>query len=110
MNKVYATARALAILAAIVGAFVTMPNIAVLLLALGAISAIGNSAEDTTRLILISLVLAMGSKSLEVIPGAGVYLSTIFSGIGTATFGASVMGVCFGIYRRIRGDWMPAAT
>jgi len=108
MDKVYASARALAILAAIVAAFVTIPYIAPLLLLLGAISGIGNTVENNRYLMLVALVLAIGSKSLDVIPGAGTYLDTIFSGFGTAVLGAVLMGIALGIFRRVRDDWMPA--
>jgi len=110
MDKVYAGARALAILAAIVAAFVTIPNIGLLLLVLGAIAGIGSSTEENRGLILVALVLVVGAKSLDVIPVAGSYLDTIFSGLGVAVMGSVLMGITLAIVRRVRGDWMPAAS
>jgi hypothetical protein len=104
MGKLYAVARAAAVLVAVVAAFATIPYAAVILLVLGAIAGIGNSPEDNMRVFLIAIVLAVGSKSLEAIPEAGAYLSAIFSGIGTATFGASVAGIAIGLYRRTIGE------
>jgi hypothetical protein len=100
MGKLYAAARAVAVLVAIAAAFATIPYVMVILLVLGAVAGIGNSNEDNVRVFLIAIVLAVGSKSLEAIPDVGTYLATIFSGIGTAAFGASVMGVTLGLYRR----------
>jgi hypothetical protein len=105
MSKLYGAARALAVLAAIAAAFVTVPYIAAVLLVLGAIAGVGNTAEDNTRVFIIAIVLAVGSKSLEAIPGAGGYLATIFGGIGTAAFGAAVTGVVTGLYRRTMVDF-----
>ena len=105
MVKLYGGARALAVLVAIAAAFVTVPQVAVILLVLGAIAGLGNSNEDTIRVMLIAIVLTIGSKSLEAIPTAGTYLSTIFAGIGMAAFGAVVTGVVLGLYRRTMADF-----
>jgi hypothetical protein len=111
MGKVYAGARALAILVAIAAAFATIPYVAVVLLVLGASSAIGNTPEDTIRVFLIAVVLVVGSKALDAIPGVGVRLDVIFSGIGTAAIGASILSIVLGLARRIRSDWVkPAGT
>ena len=111
MSKLYGAARTLAILVAIAAAFVTVPYVAAVLLVLGAIAGVGNSAEDSARVFVIAIVLAVGSKSLEGIPGVGGYLATIFGGIGTAAFGAAVTGVVTGLYRRTMADFAapPAA-
>jgi hypothetical protein len=105
MTKIYGAARALAVLAAIAAAFVTVPYIAALLLVLGAIAGVGNSAEDSGRVFIIAIVLAVGSKTLEGIPEIGSYLATIFGGIGTVAFGAAVTGVVTGLYRRTMADF-----
>ena len=105
MVKLYGGARALAVLVAIAAAFVTIPQVAVILLVLGAIAGLGNSAEDNLRVMVIAIVLLVGSKSLEVIPEAGTYLATIFGGIGVAAFGSVVTGVVLGLYRRTMADF-----
>ncbi|HZZ34699.1 MAG TPA: hypothetical protein VFE03_03175 [Caulobacteraceae bacterium] len=105
MGKLYAAARALAVLVAIAAAFTTIPYVAIILLVLGAVVGVGNSPEDNIRVFLIAIVLTLGSKMLEAIPGAGMYLSTIFTGIGMAAFGASVSGIVIGLYRRTMADW-----
>ena len=104
MMKLYAAARALAVLVAVAAAFATIPYVGVILLLLGAIAGLGNSAEDNSRVFLIAIVLVTGSKLLEAIPGVGTYLSAIFSGIGVAAFGSSVTGITLGLYRRTFAD------
>jgi hypothetical protein len=104
MGKVYAAARALAVLVAIAAAFATIPYAAVILLALGFVSGVGNGAEDNVRVFLIATVLTVGSKLLDAVPGVGGYLVTIFTGIGTAAFGAAVSGILLGLYRRTVGE------
>ncbi len=105
MVKLYGAARALAVLVAIAAAFVTVPQVAVILLVLGAIAGLGNSAEYNMRVMVIAIVLLVGSKSLEAIPEAGTYLATIFGGIGIAAFGSVVTGVVLGLYRRTMTDF-----
>jgi hypothetical protein len=95
---------------AIVAAFTTaIPSVALILLVLGGVSAFGNSGEDNVRVFLIAIVLTVGSASLKAIPGAGDYLASIFTNIGVAAFGASVVGVTLGLYRRILADWSAKA-
>lgn len=110
MVKLYGGARALAVLVAIAAAFVTIPQVAVILLVLGAIAGLGNSAEDNMRVMVIAIVLLVGSKSLEAIPEAGTYLATIFGGIGVAAFGSVVTGVVLGLYRRTMTDFSGKAA
>jgi hypothetical protein len=109
MDKVYGSARVLAVVLAIAAAFLTVPSIAVALLALGAISAFGNTPEDNVRVFLVAIVLSIGAKSLDAVPLIGVRLDAIFTGIGTAAIGASLVGVTLGLARRIHADWAPPA-
>ena len=99
MTQVYAGARALAVLVAIVGAFVTFPYTATLLIVLGAISVLGNKPEDNIRTYLVATVLLVGSKELAAVPSVGSYLATIFGGIGMAALGGSALAVLIAVYR-----------
>jgi hypothetical protein len=108
LSKVCAIARAVAVLLAIVGAFVTVPYLAIVLLLLGFISAITNTPENNTRIFLITIVLLLGAKTLAVIPTAGDGLASVFGNLGIALFGACVMAIVMGVWTRVRGDW--AAT
>jgi len=110
MKQVYAGARVLALVVAVVGAFATIPYIATILLVLGAISVIGNTQEDNLRTYAVAVVLLVGSKELAVVPSAGTYLAAIFGGIGTAAFGASALGVLLSVYRLTMAAFAPKAA
>jgi hypothetical protein len=105
MDKIYAAARAIAVILAIATAFVAIPNAALLLLVLGGISAIGNDSEKNSRTYLIAIVLTLGAKTLEVIPAAGAALATIFASLGTAAIGASMVAITITLACRIKSDW-----
>lgn len=105
-----AVARGLAVILAVVGAFVTVPWAAVLLLALGFISAITNTPENNIRIFTITIVLLLGAKGLTVIPApVGDDLAAIFGNLGLALLGASIMAIVLGVYARIKGDWVATA-
>ena len=106
MQKVTAAARACAILVAIASAFVSAPLIPTLLLLLGGIAAIGNNAEKNNKNILMAIVLILGAKMLETIPFVGSYLATIFTSLGAAFVGASIVAITITLEERIRRDWM----
>jgi hypothetical protein len=107
MSRVYAGVRALALVVAILGAFVTVPYIATVLLVLGAISALGNSNEDNLRVYAVTVVLLIGAKELAVVPAVGTYLATMFGGIGMAALGASALGVLMALYRLTMAAFAP---
>jgi hypothetical protein len=108
VKKLYDVCRGLAVILAVVAAFVTVPYAAAALLVLGAVAGVGNTPEDNNRIFLIALVLMAGAKSLVAIPTLGTYLSSIFGNIGMGAFGAAVMGVSLGLIRRITADWTAA--
>ena len=110
MGKLYAVARALAVVLAIVAAFVTIPYVIPILLVLGALSAIANTSEQNTRVFVITIVLLLGAKALTGLPGVGTYLSAIFGNLGTALVGASMVAIALGAYGRIKTDWAPSST
>lgn len=110
MGKLYAAARALAVLLAIVAAFVTIPYVIPILLVLGGLSAIANTPEQNTRVFVITIVLLLGAKALTGLPGVGTYLSAIFGNLGTALVGASMVAIALGAFARIKTDWAPSST
>lgn len=105
MQKLSAAARAIAILVAIVAAFVAIPQAAVILLVLGAISGIDNTAETSLRVYVVTVVLILGAKSLEVIPAVGEPLAAIFGNVGTAMLGYSIAAITIRMAMRVRDDW-----
>ena len=106
MDKIYAAARVLAVILAIVAAFVTIPDAAAILIVLGGIVAIGNDIERNTKVMIATAVLILGAKMLEAIPAVGVPLAAIFANVGTALLGASVVGITMMILTRIKTDWV----
>src|SRR5215470_4904179 len=99
MQKLYAGARALAFLVAIVGAFVTIPMVALILVVLGGVSAVGNKPEDNIRVYLVATVFTVAAKGLEAVPAAGTYLAAIFGGVGLAALGAAAVAATLAILR-----------
>lgn len=110
MDKVIAVARAIGVLLAVVAAFVTIPYVATVLLVLGAIAALNNTPDDSTRVYMITIVLFLIAKSVAVVPTAGGILAAIFTNLDMALIGASLVSVVLGLYARIRRDWAPGAT
>ena len=100
MDKIYAISLLLAFILAMVSAFVTVPDLNAILLILGGIGALNtlNAPDLRLRIYAAAVVLILGAKSLADIPAVGDYLATIFSGVGTAFVGASVVGITLAIY------------
>ncbi|HTC82831.1 MAG TPA: hypothetical protein VK683_00695 [Rhizomicrobium sp.] len=106
MNEICAAARALAVILAIVSAFVSVPVTAPLLFVFGGIAAIKNNSEKNSRNFLITIVLLLGAKTLEVIPVIGSHLATIFASLGIAFVGASIVAIVITLAYRFKRDWV----
>ena len=106
MNEIAAAARALAVILSIVSAFVSVPLTAPLLLVFGGIAAIKNDSERNARNFLITIVLLLGAKTLEVLPVAGPYLAAIFTSLGIAFVGASIVAIVITLSYRLKRDWV----
>lgn len=106
MDKIYSAARAAALILAIASAFIVVPNVAVILMILGGVAAIGNDMERNTRIFLATIILILGAKSLDAIPVAGATLATIFAAVGTALTGASIVAITIMILTRVKTDWV----
>ena len=106
MTKISAVARLLAVLLAIASAFVSNPIIVPLLLIFGGIAAIGNTPERNAKNYMITIVLLLGTNTLEGFPYVGSYLATIFMSLGAAFVGASIIAVTITLEQRIVRDWV----
>src|ERR1700761_1814827 len=106
MSKVSAIGRLLAVLVAIVSAFVASPIIAPLLLIFGGIAAIGNTPERNSKNYLMAIVLVLGANTLQGFPFVGSYLAMIFESLGIAFVGASIIAITITLERRIVADWV----
>lgn len=105
MDKIYPAARAAAVLYAIIGAFIALPESGPVLLILGGISALGSSSDDSQKVLLTAVGLSVCAPLLQGLPVAGGHLSTIFSSLGAAYAGAAIVSVAMGLVARIRSDW-----
>lgn len=105
MNKLSAVGRLLAVLLAIASAFFSNALIVPLLLIFGGIAAIGNTPERNSKNYLITVVLLLGSNTLEAMPYVGSYLTTIFMSLGAAFVGASIIAITITLEQRIVRDW-----
>ena len=106
MNVITAAARALAIIFAIASPFISAPIMAPLLLIFGGIAAIKNDSEKNSRNFLMTIVLLLGAKMLEVLPVVGPYLATIFAALGVAFVGASIVAIVITLGYRLKRDWV----
>jgi hypothetical protein len=106
MSEISAAARALAILLAIVSAFVSAPLIAPLLLIAGGVAAIKNNSEKNIRNFLMTIVLLLGARTLQVLPFVGSYLAAMFTSLGIAFVGASIVAIVITLAYRIKRDWV----
>jgi hypothetical protein len=106
MNEICSASRALAVILAIVSAFVSVPLTAPLLLLFGGIAAIKNDSEKNSRNFLITIVLLLGAATLEVVPVIGPYLATIFTSLGIAFVGASIVAIVITLAYRLKRDWV----
>ena len=102
LEKLYALARLVAVVVAVAAAFVTIPYVVAILLILGVIAGLGVEREDRLRLYAVAILLTVASKSLEGVPEVGVYLSSIFGGLGTAYVGASLVAIAIGLTESIK--------
>ena len=106
MNEICAAARALAVILAIVSAFINVPLTAPLLLLFGGIAAIKNDSERNTRNFIMTIVLLLGAKTLELVPAVGVQLAIIFTSLGVAFVGASIVAITITLALRLKRDWV----
>ena len=98
MDKIYPAATLLAVILAVVCAFVAVPYSAAALLILGGIGAIKNPPDMRLRVYAAATILTLGAKTLVAIPAVGEPLAAIFAGVAIALIGASVVGVTLAIF------------
>lgn len=112
MTKVYAAARALAVLLSIVAAFVVIPNVnvAAILVGLGLVAGLGTDAEATPRALLSTIALPVVALALANLPAVGTYLASIATNVGLATAGIAASAVAIRIYTMLMTDWAPKSA
>ncbi len=93
----------LGLLVAVVGAFVTIPYAALILLVLGLVIGFGVAADHNVRVIVSAIALSMFAGAFEAVPGAGMYLKGIVAAIGQLAAGAALYVILNNIYQRFFG-------
>ena len=106
MHKVTAAARLLAVLLAIASAFIHYTLVGPVLLILGGIAAVGNTSDRNAKNYMMTIVLILGAGSLQIIPYVGTYLAVIFTSLGIAFTGASIIAITITLEARMRQDWL----
>ncbi|HET7809980.1 MAG TPA: hypothetical protein VFL16_05355 [Steroidobacteraceae bacterium] len=87
---------------AIVGAFVAIPQMAVVLLVAGLIVGIFVIGDQHVRVLVSALVLAGLAHSFDVVPSVGSYISAILTNISLVVTGVAVMIILRNIYARLK--------
>jgi hypothetical protein len=108
LQKLYTISLLIAVILAIVTAFVSIPMAAAALLVLGGIGGLDNvNAPDVRlRIYAATIVLLLGAKSLSAIPAVGEPLAAIFASVGLVLVGASVVGLTLAIVQLLRSRLM----
>jgi len=105
LNKVAGLARAVALILAIVAAFVAIPtNVPLVLLLLGVLFGFIYTAEDFMRLGLMVLVLPVVGAALVNIPQVGTQLGAVMGNVAIAIAGALATRIVFRLYDVLVGD------
>lgn len=91
---------ALGIVVAIVGAFVTIPYAALILLVLGLIAGWGYSSDTHVRVIVTAIALPVMGGAFNAIPAVGGFIVAIVTNIGAVAVGAALCIILMNIYRR----------
>jgi hypothetical protein len=87
---------------AIVGAFVTIPSLAAILVILGLIAGCMIDGPDHVRVIVSALALTALAGVLNAIPSVGGYLTAIVGNLGVILSGAAIMIILRNIYVRVK--------
>jgi len=104
LQKLYTISTLVAVILAIVTAFVSIPMAAAIMLVLGGIGGFDNANAPDVRLRIYAatIVLILGAKSLTAIPAVGAPLAAIFAGLATVLIGASVVGISLAIFQLVK--------
>ena len=92
----------IAVALAVVGAFVTIPNLAAVLVVIGLVVGYSIDAADHVRVIVSALALTALAGTLGSIPAVGSHLANIVGGFGVLAAGAAIMIVLRNMYARFK--------
>lgn len=92
----------IAIILAIVGAFVTIPYLAAALVIIGLVIGLSIDAPDHVRVIVSAVALTALAGALGGIPSIGVRLTNIVSSLGILAAGGAIMIILRNMYARFK--------
>jgi hypothetical protein len=92
----------IAVILAIVGAFVAIPYLAAALVIIGLIVGLSIDGADHVRVIVSALALTALAGALGGIPAIGSHLAGIVSNLGVTAAGAAIMIILRNIYARFK--------
>lgn len=87
---------------AIVGAFVSIPYAALILLVIGLIVGYSIAGEHHVRVIVSALALSAFAGAFTAVPSVGTYLQAIVGGFGSIAAGAALTIILVNIYNRFK--------
>jgi len=87
---------------AVVGAFVAIPQMAIILLVAGLIVGLFVIGDHHVRVMVSALVLVGLAGTFSSVPTVGTYISAILANIGVVVTGVAVMIILRNIYARLK--------
>lgn len=101
MQKVSRVALLIGAIVAIVAAFVSIPQLALILLVLGAVAGWDAPVDKRVSIMVTALVLIGLSGELNAIPAVGGYLAAIFGSLGVVAVGSSIVAITQNVIARV---------
>ena len=94
--------RIVVLLVAVVGAFVDIPQAALILVVLGLVAGfVGVEEDNRQNYLILAIALTTVAGSLGGIPGVGGYISSILSDVSSAVNAGAVAVIVTIIYERV---------
>jgi hypothetical protein len=93
----------LALLVALVAAFVAIPYSGAIMAVLGLVVGYFIAAEDHVRVLVTAVVLATSAGALGAIPAIGDYLTAILTNLGSVVAAAAIAIILRNVINRVTG-------
>jgi len=112
LQKIGGVARAVAVILAVVAAFVAIPNLDVptLLVVLGLIAGLALTDADRVGIVVTALVLPLVATVLNGLPSVGAQLGAVAANLGIVAASSVATLVALRLFDVVRGDLMGLAS
>ena len=110
MSNILNIVRIVAIILAIVAAFVEIPHVMAALVILGIIAGLDVPQDRRVFVLVMALVLTGPASVLANIPAVGGYLADIAGGVGVAITGVALTAITVAIIQRLMGGGAAASN